>query len=111
MTLAGDPPAPGTIEQVGDMLLNGRSQEEVAELCCYHQQTTRLALRPWMDAPCDIRTRERAEAILANGAVVINGGDVSNCAAARLLLDMLDLGVSPWHPDPIRAIAAARSKR
>jgi hypothetical protein len=110
LTLANDPPAPGTVEQVGDML-NERSQEEVAEFCCYYQQTTRLALRPWMDPPCSIRTRERAEAILENGPATVNGGDVSNCATARLTLDMLDAGVSPFHPDPIGAIAAARSKR
>jgi hypothetical protein len=64
---------------------------------------------PHMSAPCDIGTREEAAEILAEGPFVISERDTSNCGPAQVLLDMLDLGISRWHPDPLRAIAAARA--
>jgi hypothetical protein len=116
LTLANDPPDPGRVEQVTNFL-NGykgappRSPWEVARFCSYYQQTRRLELCPWMDPPCEIHTRERAEAILAKGYIPARDGsdnDISDCGPARLTLDMIDAGVSRWHPDPVRGIAEAR---
>jgi hypothetical protein len=97
MTLA-DPPSASSDEW-----------RDAALGCVYHQQITRLGLPPWASPPCWIVTREEAEAILEtepmrNG----NDRDISNHAPAQLLLDMLDCGVSAFHPDPVRAVNEAR---
>jgi hypothetical protein len=119
LTLANDPPDPGRVKQVTDML-DGydheppRSPWEVARFCSYVQQTRRLELRPWATPPCWIHTREKAMAILAKGVIPAkdgSGNDISDCAPARLLLDLLDLGISAWHPDPVRAIAEAKQAK
>jgi hypothetical protein len=119
LTLDNDPQDEGRVEQVTHFI-NGhenqppRSLWEVAKFCSYHQQVTRLELRPWMSPPCHIHTRERAEAILKKGefpAADGSGNDVSDCGPARLVLDMLDAGVSRWHPDPLVAVAEAKQAR
>jgi hypothetical protein len=119
LTLDNDPPHPGKVKQVKGFL-NGygneppRSLWEVARFCAYHQQVRRLELRPWMSPPCWIATREAAEAILAKGTIPAadnSGNDVSDCGPARLVLDMLDAGVSAWHPDPVKAVAEARQTK
>jgi hypothetical protein len=109
LILDNDPPDQGKIEQVTDFL-NKRDPWEVAKFCSLCQQKRRLELLLWMDAPCQIHTRERAEAILAKGHRPAYGGgdDISDCGPARLTLDMIDLGISRWHPDPMRAIAEAK---
>ena len=95
---------PGRVDQVTRMLAES-SPWEVARFCSYCQQATRLALRPWMTPPCHIHTRENAEAILEKGGVLEKG---SNCGPAHLVLDMIDAGVSRWHPDPFAALAEAK---
>jgi hypothetical protein len=110
LTLANDPPDPGRVEQVTDFL-NGRPWYEVATFASYHQQMARLHLRPWQSPPCWIVDREEAEAILEEGPEPARNDrsvDVSNCQTARLTIAMLDLGISPFHPDPAKAIAEAR---
>jgi hypothetical protein len=77
---------------------------KVGKFCSYYQQTSRLELEPWVSPPCWIYTREAAEAILTKG-------NLYNCASARLLLDMLDAGVSAFHPDPVGAIAEAKQAK
>jgi hypothetical protein len=118
LTLAD--PDEGRVEQVTHFIEGWgnqppRSLWEVARFCSYYQQTKRLELCPWMDPPCYIHTRERAEAILAKGAIPAadgSGHDVSDCGPAQLVLDMLDAGISRWQPDPIKAIAeATQAKR
>jgi hypothetical protein len=109
----------GRVKQVKDKLNGWGNQRpespwEVAKFCSYFQQTTHLELAPWMDPPCCIHTREKAEAILKKGprpAHDDSGEDTSDCGPARLVLDMLDAGVSRWHPDPVGAIAEARQAK
>jgi hypothetical protein len=118
LTLANDPPDPGRVEQVTDFLNGFRNQPprpwlEVAEFCAYHQQTTRLNLLPSGTPPCDILTRERAEAILEEGFIPAchdSSIDISDYRPAQLLIDMMNHGVSPYHPDPIRAVEDAKAK-
>jgi hypothetical protein len=124
LTLAGDPEGPGRAEQVRDMLQGYRSQItdhppqpwfEVASFCASCQQTARLNLLvPCLTAPCDILTREAAEDILEEGPIPACHDvsiDISNCMPARLLLDMLNAGISPYHPNPLAAIAEARQAK
>jgi hypothetical protein len=79
----------------------------VAKFCSYVQQVRRLGLPPWATPPCWIHTRENAGAILVKGSVA----DTSDADSARLTIDMIDAGVSRWHPDPVRAVAEARRSR
>jgi hypothetical protein len=120
LTLAGDPPDQGRVEQVTDFINgNGNPQQpprspwEVARFCSYYQQMMRLELAPWMSPPCHIHTRQNAEAILKKGIRpgCDSGNDISDCGSARLTLDMIDVGVSRWHPDPVRAIGEARQAK
>jgi hypothetical protein len=113
LTLADDPPDPGRVEQVMDFLRE-RSWEEVTTFCSYHQQMERLNLHPAQSPPCWIIDLDTADAILARGpraAVDGSAADISNCKAARLLKRMLRLGVSPYHPNPLEAIKAARAQQ
>jgi hypothetical protein len=116
LTLSDDPVDPGRVEQITDMLddpkgLYGNTWRDIANLCCYHQQLTRLNLFPAQSPPCWIVTLDQADAILRKGKLLASDGsgvDVSNCKPARLLKRMLRLGISPFHPNPIKAIAEAR---
>jgi hypothetical protein len=110
LTLADDPVDPGRVKQVTDFLRE-RPWLETAEFCSYHQQMARLRLRPWQAPPCNIITRDEAEAIIEEGpqpACNDPTTDVSDCRTAKLTIAMLDLGISPFHPDPAKAIAEAR---
>lgn len=122
LTLADDPPDPGRTEQVMDFLqgygnehftVPPRPWREVAEFCSYHQQTTRLDLLLATSPPCCILTVEQADAILRKGPRPgrVSGADNSDCSSARLLKRMLRYGVSPYHPDPLRAIADAKKAK
>jgi hypothetical protein len=117
LTLAGDPADPGRVEQVRHFLHGdgeqhpARSWYETATFAAYHQQMMRLRLRPWQSPPCWVLEREQAEAILEEGPQPACNDptvDVSDCQTARLTITMLDLGISPFHPDPAKAIAEAR---
>jgi hypothetical protein len=113
LTLADDPPSQGRVDQVRSMLQE-ESPWRVAKFCSYYQQMRRLELAPWKQPPCWIHTRENAEAILAKGPFIAaddSGADTSDCGPARLTLDMIALGVSRWHPDPVRAVAEARRSK
>jgi hypothetical protein len=111
LTLDNDPPWRGKVKEVKDALRgyeNHPGREwEVAKDCSLHQQRLRLELPVWngMDTPCTIHTRENAEAILKRG------DDDLDYGTALLVLDMLDAGVSRWHPDPVRAIAEAKQAK
>jgi hypothetical protein len=119
LTLADDPPDGGRVEQVTDFLKGygnhaPRPWFEVASFCSYHQQMERLHLLPSQLPPSDILTREEAEAILEDGFIAACHDpriDISNCQSAKLLLTMLDLGISPYHPNPAAAIAEARARK
>jgi hypothetical protein len=63
--------------------------EEAARICAYDCQSRSLRLPNWStEVPCVAPVRGRSR-------------------ASRLLRRMLRRGVSRWHPDPLRAIAAA----
>jgi hypothetical protein len=119
LCLGGDPADAGRAEQVKDFLYGYRGHPprpwlEVAEFCSTCRQRRRLRLRPWQSPPCDILTREEAEAILEQGFVPAANDptiDISDCNSARLLLRMLDLNISPYNPDPVRALVAAKKAK
>jgi hypothetical protein len=107
LTLADNPPDKGRVEQVKEMLRE-RNWYEVASFCSYHQQMARLNFLPAQSPPCWIHDLEEANAILRQGPVLAcdgSGADVSSCPGARILKRMLSFGISPYHPDPIAAIA------
>jgi hypothetical protein len=110
LTLANEPHDPATVEQVNDFL-NGYANEpprpwrEVGVHCSYHQQMRRLKLKPNVEPPCEIITSQRAKSILRSG----DSYEPSR-GSAQLLLDMLDAGVSAYHPDPFTAIAEAKRR-
>jgi hypothetical protein len=111
LTLADDPPDPGRAEQVQDFL-NERPWLNVATFCAYSQQMARLQLHPGQTPPCWL-TEAEADAILAEGPYPASDGsseDISNCAPARLLKAMLELGISAFHPHPLRAIEQAKKR-
>jgi hypothetical protein len=116
LTLADDPPDSGRVEQITDMLtdpeyLYGNIWRDVADLAVYHQQMERLHMLPWQGPPCWIITEAEADAILVKGPVLSvtgNGEDIGDCKCARLLKRMLRHDVSPYHPDPVKAIRAAQ---
>lgn len=73
----------------------------------------RLNLHPAQSPPYWITNEDEAEAILAEGyrpAADGSGVDISDCPGARLLKRMLRYGVSPFYPNPIAAIEAAKRK-
>ena len=74
-----------------DAKLKDEPWAEVAEFAAYVCQGRSLHLAPWKSPPC------WADA------------DDSD-PAAKLLRQMLDLGVSRWHPDPMAAIEEAKRK-
>jgi hypothetical protein len=120
LCLCGDPEGPGRAEQVRDMLNGYRGYPpqpwfEVAKFCSDCQQSARLNLLvPYKMPPCDILTREAAEEILAQGFIPAchdSSIDISSCQTAKLLIEMLSHGVSPFHPNPLRAIAEAKKAK
>jgi hypothetical protein len=79
---------------------------EMAAECC---QSTTLKLAPWMPAPCSSLIRDGWDDILEDG----DDGVLGHYAAAVLLRQMRALGhraipgLSPFCPDPRKAIAEA----
>jgi hypothetical protein len=90
-----------TRRQIDDMLKE-RPWREVAEFAAYGCQCTALHLKPWQPPPCWAEIGDRD-----NEAGPISG----RRAAAELLQRMLSLGISRWHPDPVRAIEQAEAER
>ncbi len=72
---------------------------KAATYAAFHCQMRALYLKPWQDPPCEI----------ADVDDPINPQHVSgHQQAAELLRQMLALGISRYHPDPLRAIAKAK---
>jgi hypothetical protein len=69
---------------------------EAAESAVYHCQCRALCLRPWQEPPCVADADDPAE---------------RDKAAQKLLREMLALGVSRFHPDPLAAIEAAKQRK
>lgn len=100
LCLANDPPDPGGVEQITDMLddpedLYGNSWRDVARHCVIQQQTARLNLSPGQYPPCSIDLAYRQPA--------------RDLPQARLLRKMLHAGISRYHPDPMGALRAKRA--
>ena len=76
-------------EQLRDKLKT-EPWEEVAKFAAFVAQSVALKLKPWECPPC----------------ATCDGED--NAPHGRLLARMLALGISPWHPDPLAAIAEVR---
>jgi hypothetical protein len=74
-----------------DAMLVGQPWVDVARFAAASCQETNLKLKPWQLPPCAMGPGDRRE----------------HKQAAKLLDDMLVLGVSRWHPDPAAAIAEA----
>ena len=95
-TLAEDD---GRREQVDSML--EEDWWHGATFAAYHRQTDSLQLKPWESPPCCCDEDD-----IDDDADDIHG----NKPALKLLQEMLDLGISRWHPDPLAAIEAAKRK-
>jgi len=93
--------SPGRREQIDDKLAD-EPWEKVARFAAYCCQCDTLRLKPWQSPPCWV---DDMEAILAAGDDGIRG----QYAAAKLLMKMLDAGLSEWEPDPVAALAKART--
>ena len=78
--------------QITAMLLEPRPWQEVAEFAAYSTQMDSLKLKPWQLPPCEVEPDDR-----------------QHRQAAKLLREMLALGVSKYHPDPLAAIEAAKN--
>jgi hypothetical protein len=95
----------GRVEQVQSMLQE-RDRMEVAQFCAYHRQCETLHLGATQTPPCWIGD---PDAVLAGNYAGWGDAD-SERPAARLLKQMLNLGISKYHPDPLAAIKAAARK-
>ena len=92
---------PGRARQL-DRMLEREDRFEVATFAAECCQERALRLKPWQPAPC--RTRA--------GDLEAPPGDLfGHREAAELLQRMLALGMSRWHPDPLRAIEEATAPR
>jgi hypothetical protein len=75
-----------------------------AAVCC---QSRTLNLRPWEISPPQIDDPyDRVDLFLHDPF-----GYAGYFFAARLLRRMLQLGVSKWHPDPVRAVEEAKQSK
>ena len=95
---------PERTEQVTSMLAD-RDRVEVGSFCSYHLQTQNLRLKPWQFPPVWIDDVDEALAIPPTQ------DHHRKRDAAALLARMLELGISEFHPDPVAAIEAAKSRK
>jgi hypothetical protein len=86
--------ARGALRGQLDSMLKDRPWLEVAKFAAYCQQFDNLRLRPWQLPPC---------------CVASDGGEEP--AAELLLRRLLDANLSPWEPDPMRALEQAQARR
>ena len=84
--------SPERAQQI-DAKLEDEPWEDVAEFAASCCQSRSLHLEPWSLPPC-------------------HGDSVHHPdpEAKKLLRQMLDLGISRWHPDPMAAIEEAKRK-
>jgi hypothetical protein len=84
-----------------DAKLKDEPWEDVATFAAYSRQCHTLHLKPWQVPPCWVEVDDPPP----------QGTDYGgHREAQRLLREMLDLGISQWHPDPLAAIEAAKAK-
>jgi hypothetical protein len=78
--------------------------EEAGHAAVYHLQYAALRLRPWEFAPCWVAPDEV-------DAIIAAGDDGKRYGAAKLAKRLIDAGVSPFHPDPERALREASRRK
>jgi hypothetical protein len=88
----------GRRDQIDQML--AEDWWDGATFCSCHRQSANLRLNPWELPPRSFFRRGTDP----------DADDGSDPAPLRLLKEMLDLGVSAWHPDPLAAIEAAKKR-
>jgi hypothetical protein len=90
-----------------DRMLAEDGLEKTGKWASYQMQFRSLKSAPWVMLPCDVADGD-IDRILAAGH---DGQDLrGQYVAAVLRKRMQRYGVSPWHPDPERALAEANSK-
>ncbi|MCA1415283.1 hypothetical protein I6F30_29750 [Bradyrhizobium sp. NBAIM20] len=94
--------SPARAKQIDAMLRDpSRSWDEIAKFAASCVQTSNLGLMPWQPPPCQIANIDAA--LAASDDEPRRGRN----AAATLLQQMLDAGVSRFEPDPMTALAEA----
>lgn len=91
-----------TREQIYYMLAH-RPWIDVARFASCHCQYDALRLAPWQYAPCELPDDY--------DPAIDNDPDLGRREAAQLLRQMLDLGISRWHPNPLEAIEQAKKRK
>jgi hypothetical protein len=82
--------------------LEGRSFCDAGTLCAYHCQYRVLRLKPWQWPPCWIDPKN------IDAELAAPPDQSGRRRAAQLLREMLALGISQYHPDPVAAVAEAK---
>lgn len=91
----------GRGRQLDAMLKGGDSWFRVAQFAAFCCQTTNLHLKPWQEPPMWIDPDDPNDKLNPQSS---NGRH----AAAKLLRQMRELGISDFHPDPLAAIEQAK---
>jgi hypothetical protein len=77
---------------------------QAAEFASYSCQCDALHLQPWQDPPCWVDDLV--------GAINAGNDDIlGDYAAAKLLRQLLDRGLSRYEPDPVNALKQAKRRR
>ena len=93
---------PATREQIEHKLAT-ELWRETAEFAAYSCQCDTLHLQPWQSPPCWV------DDLVAD----INAGDdgiLGDYAAAKLLRQLLDRGLSRYEPDPVNALKQTKRR-
>jgi hypothetical protein len=101
---------PGGVEHV-QYLIEDRGWEAGAKFCAHCMQGGNLKLSPWQIPPADIIDPDNPDLGRRLPDQPNPQHSDGRKEAAALLRRMLSLGISQWHPDPIRAIEEAERER
>jgi len=77
-----------------DHVLNNQSEPEAGLFAVGFCQIRNLKLRPWEAPPCDTRDVQTSSDVYG-----------ARASEVRLLRRMIELGISRYEPDPLKAIA------
>jgi hypothetical protein len=96
---------PDRRRQLDEKRHDGESWEEVATFCCTIVQRTAMGLPPWSCVPADAIDDEPHPTIARQRDYMVEYRK-AHAVAKR----MIELGVSPYAPDPLAAIATAEDE-
>jgi hypothetical protein len=85
-----------------DAMLEDESRESVGVFCAGCAQASSLRLDPWQTLPCDARIHDLTKP---------RDDPRGERRAAELLRHLLDVGLSRFEPNPLRAIAEAEQRQ